>query len=348
MVTMKDIAQIVGVSESTVSRVLSKSPEECPVSMQLQEKIRNVAEKLRYQPNLMARGLATQKSGNIGFVIYRYEHLTNPVMIQIISGVAKAISYSKYSLLIEAIYQPGKVHETRHKLISLFARRQVDGLIIAAHETDPVEILELVKEEYPFVLASFYVPGLTVDNVRVDFKRIGETILRFFADRGHREIAIMPGPKYFFEIPNHELEHLISGVQAVAMELGIKIPSERIVFTDFDEDEAYHAAMNLLSQEVIPTAIYTADDAMAIGVIKAIQQKGYKVPQDISVLCGADTPRAQFASVPLSTIKVPYNDMGFKAAEVLLGKLQQEIKDNRQIFLPFEIVNRCSVISKHE
>jgi DNA-binding LacI/PurR family transcriptional regulator len=342
MVTMKDIAQIVGVSESTVSRVMSKPPDECPVSKKLQEKIRKVAEKLEYQPNLMARGLATRKSGNIGLVIYRYEHLTHPVMTQVLSGVASVISHSRYSLLIEAIYQPGKENEAKQRLSGLFARRQVDGLIIVAHETEPVEILELMKEEYPFVLANFYVPGLNADSVRVNFKKVGKSILTYFAELDHKDIAILPGPKKFGSITNNETEDTVSGIQATATELGVQISSERIIYTAYEELEAYNATLNLLAQEEKPTAIYAADDAVAMGVLRAAQEQGIQVPADLSILCGADTQTARFAPVPLSAIQIPYTDIGLKAAGILLAELQQESQGNQQQFLPFEIISRQS------
>lgn len=342
MVTMKDIAQIVGVSESTVSRVMSKSPEDCPVSQKLQEKIRKVADKLGYQPNLMARGLATRKSGNIGLIIYRYEHLTHPVMTQVLSGVARAISHSRYSLLIEAIYQPGKEDEAKQKLSGLFARRQVDGLIIVAHETEPVEILELMKEEYPFVLANFYVPGLSADSVRINLKKVGQGVIRYFTELGHKEIAVLPGPKTYGTIKNHDTEDIVSGIQAAATDLGVQIPSERIIFTEYSEEEAYNATVNLLRSEMRPTAIYAVDDAIAMGVLKAAQDHGLDVPRDLSILCGADTQTAQFAPVPLSAIHIPYTDIGLKAAEILLVKLEQEASGNQQVFLPFEVVGRQS------
>jgi|GEM_PF-2059987 len=342
MVTMKDIAQIVGVSESTVSRVMSKPPDECPVSKKLQEKIRQVAEKLEYQPNLMARGLATRKSGNIGLVIYRYEHLTHPVMTQVLSGVASAISHSRYSLLIEAIYQPGKEDESKQRLSGLFARRQVDGLIIVAHETEPVEILELMKEEYPFVLANFYVPGLNADSVRINLKKVGQAVIRYFAQLGHKEIAVLPGPKTYGNIKNHDTEDIVSGIQAAATDLGVQIPSERIIFTDYNEQEAYNATVKMLEGEIRPTAIYAVDDAIAMGILKAAQDHGLQVPADLSILCGADTQTARFAPVPLSAIQIPYTDIGLKAAEILLTKLDQAPIENQQVFLPFEVVGRQS------
>lgn len=342
MVTLKDIARVAGVSESTVSKVIGKSSAECRVSEPLQRRVREVAKRLDYKPNMMARGLATRQSGNIAMIIYRYEHLTHPVMTQTLSGIAQAISKSPYGLTIQAIYHPGRQENQTQKLRDLIDKKQADGLVVVAHETDPLEILDLIKAEYPFSLVNFYYPRLKADEVRVNFIEVGKRVVKYFAELGHKKIAILPGPESYGgnSYPNNE--DLIAGVQAAAAELGIRIPPERLITTDYDAEEAFEAISALLDSNEPPTAIYAGDDAIAKGVFKAIQSKGLNVPSDVSILCGADTYLTQLAPVPLSAIQIPYTEIGYKAVELLISKLEGKSNECQQMILPFQIIERES------
>ena len=297
---------------------------------------------------MMARGLATRKSGNIAMVIYRYEHLTNPVMTQVLSGIAQSISKSAYGLSIQAICHPGKYENQKQRLRDIVDKMQADGLVIVAHETDPLEILDLIKDQYPFSLANFYFPRVKADEVRIDFVDVGKKVIEYFTTLGHKEIAILPGPKEYGENSYFDTVDLIGGVQAAAMEFGIKIPAERLVSTGYDIEEAFEAMSVLLDTKVRPTAIYAADDAIAMGVLKAVQSRGLNVPLDVSILCGADTYITQLAPVSLSSVKIPFPEIGCKAVEVLLDKLQGKSKETKQLILPFEVVERESCARRVE
>jgi DNA-binding LacI/PurR family transcriptional regulator len=340
MITIKDIAQVAGVSESTVSRVLSKPPEECNVSEPLQRKVREVANKFEYQPNLMARGLATRRTGNIGLVIYQYEHLTSPVMTQVVAGVANAISLSEYSLLIEAIYQPGKQDKESRKLSGLFARRQVDGLIIVAQEVEPIWLLELVREKYPFVLCNTHFPEILADSVRTNSVEFGNSVVRYLAELGHRNIAIFPGPEY---VGNRHRRGTVDTIHTAASELGLRIAPENLIYTGYSQEEAYRGAKKLFSWSEPPTAVFAADDAIAIGVLEAAQKQGLHVPEDVSILSGVDTYKTQLASIPITAIQIPYDEIGFESTQLLFKRLKDnKLGDCQQVFLPFIIVERKS------
>ena len=341
MVTIKDIAQVAGVSESTVSRVLGKPLEECNVSEPLQRRVREVANKFSYQPNLMARGLATSRTGNIGLIIYRYEHLTYPVMTQVVAGVAEAISYSEYSLLIEAIYQPGKQATASQKLSGLFARRQVDGLIIVAQEIEPIWLLDLIREKYPFVLCNVHFSEIAANSVRTNAIERGKESIRYFAKLGHRNIALFLGPKNIQNKPSRG--GVVEGIHIAASELGIKIAAEDLIHTGYSQEEAHDETIKLLSKAKPPTAIYAADDAIAVGVLEAAQKLGFDVPGKLSILSGVDTYKTQLASIPITAVQIPYDKIGFKSAELLLKRLQEnEEGESQQVFLPFNIVERKS------
>ena len=313
LVTMKDIAKIVGCTEATVSRVLSKPEGESPISKPLQEKIRVVADRLGYQPNLMARGLATRKTDNIGVVLDCYEHLTHPVMMQTIAGITKAISTSNYSLSIFVLDQPGR-KEKKLNLANLFARRQVDGLLIAAYDVDVLAIVELIKQKYPFVLVNMSVDGIDTNLVVNDSAAYSSAVVKYLYDLGHREIAFLPGPSKYGPNPKRKV---ITGIESAAAEYGIRLGPSRLVLTEYDRDAAYQAAKELLQSQNRPTAIFAGDDAMAVGVYHAAVDLGLQVPQDLSIVSGADSYLTKFAPVPITAIHARHLEIGYRAAELL-------------------------------
>ena len=337
MVTMKDVAKIVGCTEATVSRVLSKPEGESPISKPLQEKVRMVADKLGYQPNLMARGLATRKTDNIGVVLNCYEHLTHPVMMQTISGIAKALSASNYALSIFVIDQPGR-EEKQLKLAGLFARRQVDGLIIAAHDISALDILELIKQEFPFVLANMSIDGIETNTVCGDTYAFAKAVVGYLSELGHREIAFLPGPPKYGPNPKRRI---VGAIESAAAEIGLRLGPSRLVMTQYDREDAYRVAKELLEAPNRPTAFFAGDDAMAMGVYYAAVDLGLKVPEELSIVSGADTYVTELAPVPITSIHAPHLEIGYRAAQLLLEVLAGKT-ETEKIIVPYELTERNS------
>lgn len=340
MVTMKDVAKIVGCTEATVSRVLSKPEGESPISKPLQEKVRMVADKLGYQPNLMARGLATRKTDNIGVVLNCYEHLTHPVMMQTISGIAKALSSSNYALSIFVIDQPGR-DEKQLNLASLFARRQVDGLIIAAHDINVLDILELVKQDFPFILANMSISGIETNTVSTDANAYANAVVTYLSNLGHREIAFLPGPSKYGPNPKRKV---IAGIESAAAEIGLRLGPSRLVLTEYDRDAAYEVAKELLQEQQRPTAFYAGDDAMAMGVYYAAVDLGIRVPEQLSIISGADTYVTELAPVPITSIHAPHQEIGYQAAQLLMEVLAGK-EGTEKVIVPYQITERESCAS---
>jgi LacI family transcriptional regulator len=340
LVTMKDVAKIVGCTEATVSRVLSKPEGESPISKPLQDKIRMVADKLGYQPNLMARGLATRKTDNIGVVLNCYEHLTHPVMMQTIAGIAKAVSVSNYSLSIFVIDQPGR-EQKQLNLASLFARRQVDGLLIAAHDINALEILELVKQEFPFVLTNMSIYGIETNTVSTDSNAYATAVVEYLYNLGHREIAFLPGPSKYGPNPKRRV---IAGIESAAAKIGLRLGPSRLILTEYDRDAAYKVAKELLQEQQRPTAFYAGDDAMAMGIYYAAVDLGLVVPQELSIISGADTYVTQLAPVPITSIHAPHQEIGYRAAQLLMEILAGK-EGTERVIVPYQITERQSCAS---
>lgn len=340
MVTMKDIAQIVGCTEATVSRVLSKPEGESPISKPLQDKIRMVADKLGYEPNLMARGLATRRTDNIGVVLNCYDHLTHPVMMQTISGIAKALGNSNYALSVFSLMQLGNADKRRH-LTSLFNQRQVDGLVIAAHDIETLEILELIQRKVPFVLVNMSIDGVETNAVYGDTRVFSKAVVDYLAGLGHREIAFLPGPRKYGPNPKRKIE---GGIESAAAAIGLKLGPDRLVMTEYDREEAYQTAKRLLTLDDPPTAIFAGDDDMAIGVYYAAVDLGLQVPGDVSILSGADSYLTELAPVPITSIHVPHQAAGSKAAELLIKVLAGQ-EGTERVIIPHQLIERKSCIA---
>ncbi|NPV54180.1 MAG: LacI family DNA-binding transcriptional regulator [Firmicutes bacterium] len=321
-ITINDVAKAAGVSKSTVSRVVNNIPV---VDMDTKRRVLEVIKELGYSPNDIARGLATKRTGTIGLII---NDITNPFFPELARGVEDVMrAYNRNVFLCNTDGRP----EREASYIQLLFQKRVDGIIFASVRIGTTDLSALAKRNMPFVLAGRELSGHDADLVIVDNVLGGYQATRHLLDLGHTRIAFIAGTQGVSASIDREKGYL----KAMA-EAGLAADQCQIEAGDFKQEGGYAAAKRLLQTEKVPTAIFAANDLMAIGALEAIFEAGLRVPEDISLVGFDDIPPASLHLVQLTTVAQPKYDIGAIAARLLLEKIEspQAQREPQRIILP--------------
>jgi LacI family transcriptional regulator len=308
-VTIADVARAAGVHPSTVSRSLD--PDRAGlVSPDTRARVIEAAEALRYQPDLVAKGLRNQRTHTIGIII---PDLGNPVWARLIRGVNSALDRQGYmSLVSETPDEGGQLDRT----LSLFSRRRVDAVIVASpRESDRATLRRFVAQDIPVVMAVRWIRGLNVPIVSNDDRLGGELAAQHLIDLGHEHVAELRGPA--------DIETFVArgiGFRDAFVRAGLDIPTAIEAARDPNVQEGRRLMTLLLGTGPNrPTAVFAHNDLMAIGAIEALAQAGRSCPEDVSIIGYNDIPLVEHLNPPLSTIRMPVTEVGRVAAETALA-----------------------------
>ncbi len=327
-VTLKDIAERVGVTESTVSRVLNGVPK---ASKETCEKILKVAEELEYSPNQVARSLVKQKTHVIGLVI---SDIYNPYFAAVTGGIEEIASSYGYSLIISTT---GGREKEELKYINVFKEKRVDGIIFMSGRMPDSCLTEIKNSNIPTVVVARKiddsVPSIHIDNIKESYKAV-----EFLIKSGHQKIAMISGT--FADVESGYNRFL--GYKKALEDYDLPFCDNYIAEGDFKLASGIEGMRKILKTKELPTAVFAGSDAMAVGAIKAIKATGLQVPEDISVV-GFDNNIISKACDPeLTTVGQPAKSLGKKAMEMLYKVIEGENLAERSIYLPCEIIIRDS------
>ncbi len=309
-VTIRDVAERAGVHVSTVSRVLSEDKRGL-VNDKTAQRIDTIVAELGYAPNRLAQGLKTKRSKTVGALI---NDLTNPVFPALVRGIEDRLLESGYSVLV---FNTDDDPARERRGYDTLNARQVDGFImstarrehaLADHALDAGVPLALVVRNIDSHRAAAATP-----NERLAV-RLGVEHLHSL---GHTRIAHLAGPQ---EVSNGALR--LAGVREAMTNLGLLIDPALIVdAAGFTIDQGERATRVLLDCGAPFTAIFAANDMLAVGALRVLSERGLRCPEDVSVLGFNDMPFADCLSPPLTTLHVPYYRLGVHVAELLLEQL---------------------------
>lgn len=326
MVTIKDVAKLAGVSPSTVSRALNNSPL---ISEKTKARVREIAEKLGYERNELARGLVTGTSGALGLIV---PDITNPFFAEIAKGVGDVAHAHGYGVLL-CTTEGDLDREARY--LRFLRRKRVDGLILSAVTADDPNLPELLHSSIPFILVSRLVRGLDVPFVVGDDRMGARLALEHLIQLGHREIAFIGGP------PNvQSSQDRMEEFRRVLREYGLPERRGWAVFADFTQTAGREAAQKLLQRHPRPTAIFAANDVIALGVMEAAESLDISIPEELSLVGYDDISYAALPRIQLTTVAQPAYAMGQIAAEYLLGVCEGEAQEQLRFMLPPRLVVR--------
>lgn len=330
-VTIKDIAKEANVSATTVSRVLNNKPG---VSIKTKKKIEHLIEVMGYNPNSVARGLVLNKTYTIGLII---PDISNPFFPEMARGVEDKATELGYSVVY---YNTDKDKREEKRAIALLRSKQVDGIIVSFFSRSiKKELKKLEEMNYPVVrvdsnLKKSIYPSVTIDSVSSAYRAT-----EYLINMGHRKIGHMTG-----KMNSRAARHLLVGYKNCLRKYGLEFCMDWIIEGDFTKESGYHQMKKILQWKEKPTAIFFANDLMAIGAYKALYEMGYKVPDDISIIGHDDIEFSSYIIPPLTTMKLSEYNLGYYAADILIKSIENKEGDiEESIILHPELIERASV-----
>jgi LacI family transcriptional regulator len=313
-VTLKDLANELGIHPSTVSRILHSGSEVArgAASVATAERVRELARKRGYSPDPQAAGLRTRRTRLMGVIVPRLSDLVLAIMYEGIDEAAAGLGYSTF--VMNSRDDP---EEQRRKTETMLARR-VDGLIIGDAHLDTGLLRELTDRKVPFVLMNRRVPGYpsaTCDDVRG-----GELVADHLWSMGHRNVAVIAGEPYASTAVDRT-----TGFVNRWHGLGGTIPPEAVVWSRFDTAGGREAAETILAHSgPRPTALFAVNDFAAIGAMGALRSRGLTAGDEVAVVGFNDTSLAAELPIPLSTVRSPMLEIGRTAVQLLKRVLDGE------------------------
>ena len=323
-VTSQDVANLAGVSRTTVSFVLNEV-KDVNISPQTRQKVQAAAESLNYIPDATAQALASRRAKAIGLVMTRSPHhiATDTFLPQIIGGLMEVIKDNKLRLLIEYVEAE---HQDRAYL-ELARAKHIDGMILLTPRIDDAGLKKLEEVDIPTVLMG-EIKGSNLCSVDVDNQLAAGKAVQYLLELGHTQIAcITNAPPSYTASPER-----VNGYKSALLSSGIAPDDGLIRYADFDPESGYVQMKSLLASEKNFTAVFVASDNVAMGVKAALREAGMRIPDDISLVGFDDIPWAQYSDPPLTTVHLQAQELARRACLVLMDLLKGiEPETKRQI-----------------
>jgi LacI family transcriptional regulator len=334
-VTLEEIARIAGVSRSTVSRVVNGDRR---VSDAARDRVQEIIRDRDYHPHAAARSLASRRMRVLGLLVSKSVGglFTDPFYPILIQGTADACNAADHTLTMLL-----DTSADGHAVDQLYGRvirgRHVDGVVLACQTVDDPLVPRLQADGIPFVLVGRH-PGAKVSFVDVDSRAAAHGAVAHLLGHGYRRIAMIGGPPHLIaSIDRH------AGYVTALQEVALPPEPSRVVFADFTQRGGHRAMQQLLENGAdFPDAVFAASDALAFGVMAAIQEAGLRVPGDIAVMGFDGLAEGDDTQPPLSTVTQPVADLGREAVRMLLSLIDDPDRIPMQRFLPTELTTRRS------
>ncbi|HVF16854.1 MAG TPA: LacI family DNA-binding transcriptional regulator [Steroidobacteraceae bacterium] len=322
-ITTRDVAQRAGVSQPTVSLVLSQNPT-ARIAPETRARIIKAAEELRYSPNLVARSLVRSRSYALGIIVPDFR---NPFFADVVSSAERVAAEEGYAVLLceAGESSPAKYLEALHA-------RVIDGVIIDAVGASSVDAELLDRTN---VVLIDQLPGRW-PGVATDAQAAGQLAANLLIELGHRRIAFI-GPA----VDAHSFRMRERGFWKRLKDAGIDLPSEYLVRSNATAQEGRAAMRHLLSLDPRPTAVFCVNDIIAIGALKACASAKVSIPNEMSIVGCDDIELAQLVTPELTTVRVPARELGGRAARLLIRTIEGKSADKRMgKLLPVELILR--------
>ena len=335
-VTLKAVAQQLGLTPGTVSAVLNNSAASRSIPERTRKRVLEAAREMNYRPNFFARSLRVQRTYTIGVIL---EEIGDGYGSMVVSGIEEYLREKNYFFLTVAHRHDKALLQTYSQML---LARGVEGLITV--DTSITEAPGL-----PTVAVAGHSTMDNVTNIVLDHRKAAEIGLRHLKDLGHTEIAFLKG-----QPQSSDSEVRWNSICEVAAELGIRIRPELVVQlegTDSTPELGFPFGKMLLARKVPFTALFGYNDISAIGAMRAIQDAGLRVPEDVSVVGFDDIASATFCIPSLTTVRQPLKRMGQIAARTLIGRIDGNAEYEAEIAVEPEFVLRKSTaatIPKHQ
>lgn len=333
-ITSQDVANLAGVSRTTVSFVLN-NVEGFQISPETRQKVLEAAAQLGYVPDSAAQTLASRRARAIGLVMTRSPHhiASDSFLPQIISGLLKVTKTQNLRLMIE---QVDAAHQSQAYL-ELARAKRIDGMILLTPRMDDEALVTLEKAEIPAVLMG-HLPNSDLYSVDVDNRAAAEQAVRYLISLGHRRIACITNAPASYTAAPQRVQGYLDALTAA----GIPHDPALIRYAEFDPESGYERMKSLLQSGASFTAVFVASDNVAIGAKSAIREAGLRVPDDISMMGFDDIPWSRYSDPPLSTVHLPAEALAQQACVMLLDLIQGQTPPVKHLDLETQLIVRKS------
>lgn len=333
--SLKDIAKEVGVSVATVSYVLSKG-NNSGVSKEVSEKVKEVAKKLNYQPNQIAKSLKMGKTFSIGLIV---ADISNPFFSQIARNIEDEAKKYNYTVIFGSSDESA---EKSQDLIKFLSNRQVDGFIIAPSENSEEQISYLNSQDIPYVLIDRYFPEIPSNFVVTKNYEASYEAVNRLIETGNRKIGMIA-----YSNSLYHMKERIRGYTEALKDHGLEefASIHQVNFNSIDE-EVKTAIDEMFKYKSHINAIFFATNSLAVAGLKYIDALGYKVSKDIAVVSFDQGEAFDFYYCPLTYVNQPLFEIAKKATEILIKQMNSKEFLNEQISLGAELVIRdsCKIV----
>ncbi|GAA1304915.1 LacI family DNA-binding transcriptional regulator [Saccharothrix xinjiangensis] len=334
-VTLQEVANSAGVSLATASRVLNGSTRQ--VSVELRERVVGAARRLGYLPNASAQALARNSSVLVGLVVH---DIADPYFSSIAAGVTRVAEEAGFVVVLGTT---GRDPRREVELVNTLRAHRARAVVIAgSRTTDRAASARLSEEITAFTaqggrVACVSQAKLGADTV-VPANRAGaRSLARRLTELGHRRFAVLAGPRDLLTARDR-----VAGFKAGLTDAGVALPDANVITCGFTRDGGYAAMTDLIAARTGATCVFAVNDVMAMGAMAALRERGLKVPEDVSVAGFDDIPTLRDLVPALSTVRLPLEQMGERAARLVLD---DEAGEPRTVRVAGEVVLRSSTSS---
>jgi LacI family transcriptional regulator len=325
--TMHDVAARAGVSKSTVSHVLNSTRF---VEPETEARVRRAIRELRYQPNLLARSLRRRETSTIGLMV---PHIASPFWAELVYAVERTGSASGYGLLLSnSNWSTDKERDCMRMLLA----KQPDGIVLALARVNDADLSDVIAAEVPVVLINEISGGPPISAVVVDEYRGGYLAGQYLARLGHRRAGCITSPS------GGKACLRAAGFRKAFADAGVLLPDAAFFTGDFEYAGGVTGIAELLQRDSELTAVFTANDSMAMGVLKQMYRMQRRVPEDISVV-GFDNISSTTAITPeMTTVAQPIAEIGAAVMRLLIDQITHRCIDPQTVVLQPTLVERES------
>jgi LacI family transcriptional regulator len=293
--------------------------------------------------------LGKSKTNLVGFFTY---NLVGPFRVEALRGISERLSSSQYQLLfynsnVPFPTTPEQYERTSRGLFEIINKGSVDGLIMLQPVNDKTYLAELYQQGFPLVfiddwgyMSQFDVPVVEVDNYNGALQAV-----RHLIGLGHQRIAIITGPLEVGSSAVRTSVDRLAGYKDALKEAGLPFDSALVAQGDFSEESGYSCITALLDRAETAsgfTALFASNDLMAIGAMNALNERGLKVPDDMSVVGFDDIPLDAYIRPALTTVRMPVKEMGKLAVEMLIEQIECKTLTAKKVLFPTELIIRAS------
>jgi LacI family transcriptional regulator len=329
MVNIRDVAKLAGVAPITVSRVINNSGSVNPAT---RDRVQKAIEELHYVPNTLAKSLRSKRSHTLALIL---SDITNPFWPTVARGVEDAAAEKGFqTILCNTDEDPDK----EATYLNLLLQRRVDGIIIAPTTNDKSRLSLLQRQQVPCVLIDRRVDGFKADVVYGNSREGARLLVQHLIDLGHQRIALVNGPSSISSAQDRE-----EGYRTALREHSITVDETLIRRGDFKQGTGYELTQHIVRLAPRPTAIFAANNFIAIGAIRALHEAGLRIPEDMALVCMDDIPHVSAIDPFLTVAAQPAYEMGATAARLLIERLtaQRNLRP-REVVLPITLIIRRS------